>query len=345
MESFEEKYHKKPKDKDKKKPKRMKEEVGKDSFDNPGEAAARAKEIGCTGIHSHDTPKGKVFMPCKTHSDYMNAIANDDDDEKYGKPHKKPKDKKEDDCGCDECECEDTKEFDEVVDRSWIDEAINIKGQRQIYECEIKASTDDSGTFEGYASTFGNVDKGNDIVVAGAFRKSLRRRPYNKVKLLYQHNNNEPIGVFTSAKEDQSGLYVKGQLAMGTQRGRETFELMKMGALDAMSIGFKADPKSQSYDERKRRRYLKDIDLMEVSLVTFPMNDKAIIHAVKGEDRTIREWEDLLRDVGDLSRTQAKIGAKALVDALEQREAEDDFDGLLESVNKIKKVLTTNNNH
>ena len=72
----------------------MKEEVGKDSFDNPGEAAARAKEIGCTGIHSHDTPKGKVFMPCKTHSDYMNAIANDDDDEKYGKPHKKPKDKK-----------------------------------------------------------------------------------------------------------------------------------------------------------------------------------------------------------------------------------------------------------
>ena len=159
------------------------------------------------------------------------------------------------------------------------------------------------------------------------------------------HNTNEPIGVFTSAKEDQNGLYVKGQLAMGTQRGRETFELMKMGALDAMSIGFKADPKSQSYDERKRRRYLKDIDLMEVSLVTFPMNDKAIIHAVKGEDRTIREWEDLLRDVGDLSRTQAKIGAKALVDALEQREAEDDFDGLLESVNKIKKVLTTNNNH
>ena len=65
MESFEEKYHKKPKDKDKKKPKRMKEEVAKDTFDNPGEAAARAKEIGCTGIHSVD---GK-FMQCKTHYD------------------------------------------------------------------------------------------------------------------------------------------------------------------------------------------------------------------------------------------------------------------------------------
>ena len=337
MESFEEKYHKKPKDKDKKKPKRMKEEVAKDTFDNPGEAAARAKEIGCTGIHSVD---GK-FMPCKTHDDYLEAV--DKDDEKYGKPHKKPKDKKEDDCGCDECECEDTKEFDEVVDRSWIDEAINIKGQRQIYECEIKASTDDSGTFEGYASTFGNVDKGNDIVVAGAFRKSLRRRPYNKVKLLYQHNTNEPIVVFTSAKEDQSGLYVKGQLAMGTQRGRETFELMKMGALDAMSIGFKADPKSQSYDERRRKRFLRDVDLMEVSLVTFPMNDKAVVHQVKGADRTIREWEVLLRDVGDLSRMESKIAAKAVVDALEQREVAEDYGDVLESIEKVKKVLTTNN--
>ncbi len=81
---------------------------------------------------------------------------------------------------------------------------------------------------------------------------------------------------------------------------------------------------------------------MEVSLVTFPMNDKAVIHAVKGADRTVREWEDLLRDAGDLSRTQAKMGAKALVDALEQREVAEDFGGLLESVEKIKKVLTTN---
>ena len=87
---MEEKYHKKPKDKekdkDKKKPK-MKEEVAKDTYDNPGEAAARAKEIGCTGIHTRD---GK-FMPCKTHDAYLEAI--DKDDEKYGKPHKKPKDK------------------------------------------------------------------------------------------------------------------------------------------------------------------------------------------------------------------------------------------------------------
>jgi mannose/cellobiose epimerase-like protein (N-acyl-D-glucosamine 2-epimerase family) len=71
------------------------------------------------------------------------------------------------------------------------------------------------------------------------------------------------------------------------------------------------------------------------------MNDKAVIHAVKGADRTIREWEDLLRDVGDLSRTEAKIAAKAVVDALEKREVSEDFGGLIESIEKVKKVLTT----
>ena len=322
-----EKYHKKPKDKDKRK-----EEVAKDTFDNPGEASKRAKEIGCTGIHSMD---GK-FMPCKTHDEYVSATS----DDKYGK---KPKDKKSDcEDDCDECSC-DYADYDELNDKEWVDQSISEKGQRQVYECEIKTGTDEEGVFEGYASTFGNVDKGNDIVVNGAFRKSLRRRPFNKVKLLYQHRTDEPIGVFRSMKEDERGLYVKGQLAMGTQKGKEVYELMKMGALDAMSIGFKADPKSQSYDERRRRRFLKDVDLMEVSLVTFPMNDKAIVHQVKGSDRTIREWEDLLRDVGDLSRMESKMAAKAVVDVLEQREVAEDFGDVLESIESIKKVLTTNN--
>tara|TARA_Y100001972_G_scaffold10_1_gene22 strand:- start:1380 stop:2558 length:1179 start_codon:yes stop_codon:yes gene_type:complete len=345
--SMDEKYHKKPKDKEKEKDKR-KARVGKDEYDNPGEAAARAKEIGCSGIHTHDTPDGKIFMPCKTHSDYMNALAKDKDDEKYGSMRKKPKDKKEEekDCECDsgneKCQC-DYSDYDELNDKDWVDQSIADKGQRQVYECEIKTQGEAEGEFEGYASTFGNVDKGNDVVVNGAFRKSLRRRPYNKVKLLYQHRTDEPIGVFKGMREDDNGLYVKGQLAMGTQKGREVYELMKMGALDAMSIGFKADPKSQSYDERRRKRFLRDVDLMEVSLVTFPMNDKAVVHQVKGADRTIREWEVLLRDVGDLSRMESKVAAKAVVDALEQREVAEDFGDVLESIEKVKKVLTTNN--
>jgi len=162
---MEEKYHKKPKDKDKKKPK-MKEEVGKDTYDNPGEASARAKEIGCTGIHTRD---GK-FMPCKTHGDYMEAVSKETD--KYGK---KPKDKKEEekDCECDsgniKCEC-DYSDYDELGEKDWVDQSIADKGQRQVYECEIKTQDDAEGEFEGYASTFGNVDKGNDVVVNGAFK-------------------------------------------------------------------------------------------------------------------------------------------------------------------------------
>jgi hypothetical protein len=72
------------------------------------------------------------------------------------------------------------------------------------------------------------------------------------------------------------------------------------------------------------------------------MNDRAIVHQVKGADRTVREWEVLLRDVGDLSRMEAKAGAKALVESLEQREVANDFGDVLESIEKVKKVLTTN---
>lgn len=109
-----------------------------------------------------------------------------------------------------------------------------------------------------------------------------------------------------------------------------------------MSIGFKADPKSQSYDERRRKRFLRDVDLMEVSLVTFPMNDKALVHQVKGSDRTIREWEDFMRDAGDLSRMESKMAAKAVVEVLEQREVAEDFGDVIESIESLKKVLTTN---
>ena len=83
-------------------------------------------------------------------------------------------------------ESESASDYDTVKDKTWVDNSISVKGQRQIFECKIKTLKEDNGIFEGYASTFGNVDKGNDIVVNGAFKKSLRRRPYNKVKLLYQ---------------------------------------------------------------------------------------------------------------------------------------------------------------
>ena len=129
-------------------------------------------------------------------------------------------------------EMEDSKEVEK--------ESIEIKSS-------IKAYNDDEdknyGTFEGYGSVFGNKDLGNDVIEAGAFTKSLKRRKPQSVKLLYQHKSDMPIGVFDSIKEDQHGLVVKGRLALKTQAGAEAYELLKMGALDGLSIGFRVNPK------------------------------------------------------------------------------------------------------
>jgi len=329
MQLEEEKYHKKPK--------KDKARVGKDEYDNPGEAGARAKEIGCTGVHSHDQNGKTIFMPCKTHDDYMNALAkmkkpmNEDDDEENKpnetKPYhdeddkKKPKKKEmeeDKDCVDGTCMCEET--------------------EKQVFYADIK--TEQEGVFSGYASTFGNVDNGNDIVAKGAFTKSLAERPANKVKLLSQHKTDEPIGIFTEMFEDSKGLFVKGRLALGTQKGRETYELMKMGAIDGMSIGFRANPEKQTYNESKRTRTLNEVQLLEISLVTFPMNERAIVQSVKG-DKSIREWETILRDSGGLSRSEAKVGAKALMEALYHRD--DDQKQLADLIYKVANIIKSNN--
>ena len=207
---------------------------------------------------------------------------------------------------------------------------------------EFKAinSEDDEekGMFEGYGSIFGNKDLGNDVVEAGAFSKSLRKRKPNQVKLLWQHKQDQPIGVFEKITEDGDGLQVKGRLALGTQQGREAFELMKMGALDGLSIGYKADPDKQSYDERRRRRMLKEVDLMEISLVTFPMNPKARVTMVKACDKTIRDWETFLREEGEMSRSEAKVCAKALVNTL-TKHRDDGQTEISASINVLKNIM------
>jgi len=206
------------------------------------------------------------------------------------------------------------------------------------FEAEIKAEgEEDKGEFTGYASIFGNKDLGNDIIEKGAFMRSLRRKGAKKIKMLYQHDTKEPIGVFDQVKEDEDGLYVKGRLAMGTQKGREVYELMKMGAIDGLSVGYRVDSKGYEYDKRKRTRNLKEVDLMEISAVTFPMNPSARIQAVKS-DFTVREWEKKLRDVGDLSHSEAKVAASAVHKALSQREVDKDAD-LLGKINALTETF------
>ena len=223
------------------------------------------------------------------------------------------------------------------------DEEDDEKKSESCFECpvELKAmdgEEENKGMFEGYASVFNNADLGNDVILSGAFTKSLKKTGAKGVKLLYQHKADMPIGVFESIEEDKRGLKVRGKLALQTQMGHEAYELMKMGALDGLSIGFRVSPKGQSYDAKGKRRMIKEVELMEISLVTFPMNPKAKIRSVKGDAFTIREWENGLRDVFQLSRSEAKMAAKAVHDAFNQRDADLDAD-LATAVKSLTKTL------
>tara|TARA_R110000787_G_scaffold45335_3_gene110576 strand:- start:1232 stop:1900 length:669 start_codon:yes stop_codon:yes gene_type:complete len=205
--------------------------------------------------------------------------------------------------------------------------------------CEFKEiDQDDDGSFEGYASVFNNKDLGNDVIRRGAFLDSISERSPKGIKLLYQHKSDEPIGVIDSLEEDSKGLKIKGRLAMGTQKGKEVYELMKMGALDAMSIGYRLKADGYKYDPKEKRRIIKSVDLMEISLVTFPMNPKAKVTKVKLEKMNPTEIERYLRDVGGMSVSLAKESAPILYKSFnhEVKELRDVVDSIKHLINIIK---------
>lgn len=164
---------------------------------------------------------------------------------------------------------------------------------------QIKAVSE-NGLFSGYGSVFGVIDSYKEIVVAGAFTESLQAKTPS---LLWQHRSGEPIGIYTSVKEDAIGLHVEGKLALKTARGAEAYELLQMGAISGMSIGYQV--RDESYDRVTGINTLKKLDLWEVSLVTFPANDAARVTDVKGA-MTERDFERLMQDAG-LSRKEARM--------------------------------------
>jgi HK97 family phage prohead protease len=184
-------------------------------------------------------------------------------------------------------------------------------------ELKDVSENDGYGYFEGYASVFNYLDSDNDIVLRGAFVDSIS--VYPNVKMLWQHNPSMPIGKYPEIREDENGLYVKGQINLQVEKGKEAYALVKQGALDSMSIGYRT--KECEYDSTKSVRKIKKLDLYEVSLVTFPANDRATINGVKSayvepEDNlletigTVREFERLLRDELGCSWKQASHIAK-----------------------------------
>lgn len=149
------------------------------------------------------------------------------------------------------------------------------------FEFDVKAISED-GTFSGYASLFGVTDLGGDSVQPGAFTKSLKIKPAAKIKMLRGHDTTEPIGVWTHIEEDARGLKATGRLILDTVKGRETYALLKAGALDGLSIGYRT--KKETFDRKNNVRMLNELDLFEISVVTFPMLTTATISRVKSTD-------------------------------------------------------------
>lgn len=197
----------------------------------------------------------------------------------------------------------------------------------------------DSGSFEGYAAVFGNVDLGGDILMRGAFKEIVKGRD-GKVKVLNQHRTSDPIGV-ADVKADDKGLHFQGQLILEAPAARSAYALMKGGALDGMSFGYDVLPGGGKVLESGVRE-LTAIKLWEISPVTFGMNPLAGIDTVKASVQitTTREFEDFLRDAGGFSKAQAIAiasgGFKAMQGLRDAGDAEAAAKQLLDFINTLK---------
>jgi len=201
---------------------------------------------------------------------------------------------------------------------------------------DLKAAPGEDGLFEGYASVFGVVDQGYDVVERGAFTKSLNTR---KPKMLWQHDTTQVIGVWENVHEDDRGLFVKGRILTEVAQGKEALALLKAGAIDSMSIGY-LTVVSESADQGRVRK-LMEVDLFEISLVTFPMLPDAKVTDVKTLT-TERDFERFLREAG-FSKSEATAitshGFKGLTkrrDADEGKAETEGLDALLSKINKLK---------
>lgn len=218
---------------------------------------------------------------------------------------------------------------------------------------ELKFAAPDAGpdamSFDGYGAVFGNVDSYGDVIEPGAFSAYLsdvQSGKQNWPAMLLQHGgygmtaeDMMPVGIFTSLAEDGKGLKFTGKLA-DIARARDAYTLMKMQprpAIDGMSIGYIAkewEPRSKPDDPRRR---LKRIDVVEISLVTFPANGKARVDSVKS-DQSIRDAEKALRDAG-FSRTEAKAILAKGFSAMPQRDVED-FTALADLIRRNTSILS-----
>lgn len=200
---------------------------------------------------------------------------------------------------------------------------------------EFKADASTDGRIKGYGAYYGNIDRGYDVIEQGAFSEINR-----SIKMLYQHEASKLLGTWDIVKEDSKGLIVEGNININTTLGRDVYELAKSGALSDMSVGFK----TQDYEyDSQSVRHIKKAELFEVSLVSFPMNEKANIMSVKTDDiETERDFEHFLKQAG-YSNKQAKIitahGFKAFMQKKDDTETTES-DNILKALQDLKKSVT-----
>lgn len=159
-------------------------------------------------------------------------------------------------------------------------------------EFSLKQSDLGAGRFVGLASVYGNVDRDGEAVQPGAFTKTLLENGA-RIKILWQHDRKVPIGLGRLA-DGAGGLWVDAQLTLGTSAGRDAYELLKAGVIDTMSIGYDVIKQVK----RSGVTYLTELKLWEVSLVTFPANELAVVTGVKaGGDEACAAAFDLVADL------------------------------------------------
>jgi HK97 family phage prohead protease len=212
------------------------------------------------------------------------------------------------------------------------------------FECK---DLKDTGELKGYGAAFNNIDHGKDMIVPGAFKKSLdaHMRAKTMPAFLYSHDVKEPVGDWFRMGEDSTGLDTEGKIWVGDgiPRAQQAYRLSKSTGPKGLSIGYVT--KKSDFNSKTGVRSLTEIDLHEVSIVTFPMNEKAIITGVKslfkdaeGKFRSIRELESLLRD-GGLSAQEAKAFLSKGASALGLRDAEED-----ELTKSLKEIIESLSN-
>lgn len=168
----------------------------------------------------------------------------------------------------------------------------------------VELQVADGHVIEGYASVFGRCDQGGDVVLPGAYARSLKALAESRrqVRMLWQHDPARPIGVWDEVREDGDGLYVKGRLLRDVAQAREAAALIEAGAIDGLSIGYRT---IRAGKDSNGRRLLHELELWEVSLVTFPMLPEARVGG-KGETPDSALMRDLAMVFQDARQTLAE---------------------------------------